>query len=91
MMLETAHHTMPSSLPIRSESLRQCRVSETYSPLGSMSTQMSEAPISPASVLSLKSGLRIFPALRSQLSDVRTDMSEVKESLREILSALRLE
>ena len=93
MMLETAHHTMPSSLPIRSESLGQCRVSETYSPLGSMSTQMSEAPISPASVLSLKSGLRIFPALRSQLSRTSAGAllrsSQISNSLTRPASGLR--
>ena len=64
-----------------------------FLPKSQLAEKPKEAPAAEPSEIEsrLESLERDNRALRSQLSDVRTDMSEVKESLREILSALRLE
>ena len=79
---------MASSLRSRRDTL-VARVKE----LKAEAKKPKEAPAAEPSEIEsrLESLERDNRALRSQLSDVRTDMSEVKESLREILSALRLE
>ena len=79
---------MASSLRSRRDTL-VARVKE----LKAEAEKPNEAPAAEPSEIEsrLESLERDNRALRSQLSDVRTDMSEVKESLREILSALRME
>ena len=79
---------MASSLRSRRDTL-VARVKE----LKAEAEKPKEAPAAEPSEIEsrLESLERDNRALRSQLSDVRTDMSEVKESLREILSALRME